>query len=484
MVCMSRTARAALLLAVLVLARDGSAAKNSELEGTWYVLIHYKNTLTANPDADRWLDFVWTFEMADSRLRWVQYPIVVFDDTAGRFELRESGRFRTLVAWTPDAAGWSYLAKGPRVNDRGSKSKALRGSDDGGWSSSGRRSASSASVFTYEEVWSISSLTAAGVFAIDDVLSSGLSEGDSEGRTQFVIQRAGADEFRGTYDRDGTRIGTFQMRRVGSVRGLKSSEDDRTPNQRLWENQRTALSDQLDRGLAEGSFREQKWPWEKEESFPKIGAPLDRVVAPLRERPHADINVILQKLLIFRVDTDPWQEISEEDALSGIADPAGTYAVMANRYCKALGEKQIGMWISVDWFLLQGNALAAYEYDKLEWQCMQSQLFHPAKGSLSETERQVTDWMSRNFPRGGVHPTALYQKGLSYLSVGRIDDAEKMLAAGGSSLEAGMRLGTIHQRTAAGHENAATMTQEEMLESALARGIRTARGAADQEPKN
>jgi hypothetical protein len=241
MVCMSRTARAALLLAILVLARDGSAAKNSELEGTWYVLVHYKNTLTANPDADRWLDFVWTFEMADNRLRWVQYPIVVFDDTAGRFELRESGRFRTLVAWTPDAAGWSYLAKGPRVNDRGSKSKALRGSDDGGWSSSGRRSASSASVFTYEEVWSISSLTAAGVFAIDDVLSSGLSEGDSEGRTQFIIQQAGADEFRGTYDRDGTRIGTFQMRRVGSIRDLKSSEDGLTPNQRFWENQRMAL---------------------------------------------------------------------------------------------------------------------------------------------------------------------------------------------------------------------------------------------------
>lgn len=473
---MSRAASAAALLTALVLAHDGAAVGGPALEGTWYVLVHYKNSLTANPDADRWLDFVWTFEMAGSHLRWTQYPIVVFDGTSGRFELTRSGRFRTLAAWEPDEAGWSYLAEGPRVNKRGSKSKTLRGSDTRGWSSSGRQAAISASVFTYEESWTITAAAEGGIIRIDDVVSSGMSEGEAEGRTQFDIEQASADEFRGSYDRDGTRVGTFQMRRVGAIRSLKSSEDGRSPNQRLWEKQRQALLEQLEQSIAEGSFGGQAWPWEQEETFPSIGSPLDQVIAGLRARPEADINIILQKLLVFRVDTDPWQEIGEEEALSGTVEAAGTYAVMANRYCMSLGEKDSGQWRSVDWFLLPQNALAAYDYNDLKWQCVSSGLFHPAKGPLGETERQMTDWMSRSFPKGTVTRTGYYQKGLSYLSVGRIEDADKMLAEGGRALHSGAERGTVGARTAAGHETVVTMTEEEMLERALVRGIRAARG--------
>lgn len=479
-----RSARGALLLIALTAltpAREGSAAQGTSLEGTWYVLIHYKNSLTNNPHADRWLDLVWTFRTSGDRLEWTQYPIVVFEEGSGRFERTRAGKRRSLGKWEPDEAGWSYLAEGPRVNSRGSKSKALRGSDARGWNSSSRGPARSANVFTYEESWSISSLASGGIIRIDDVLSSGAGGADAEETTEFRIAEAGPDELRGSYDRDGTRVGTFRMTRVGAIRGLKSSEDGRTPNQRAWERERQALLQQLKRSTADGSVAETQWPWDQDDTFPTIGASLAEVTSGLRALPEANVSIILQKLQIFRIDVDPWQEISEKQARSEGVDPVGTYAVMAARYCRAIGEMVRGEWRSADWFLLERNALAAYEYDRLEWMCAQQQLFHPAGGDLAEKERQVTGWMERKFPKGIAHPSEFYQRGLSYVSVGRIDDAEKMLAEGRAAFDSTTSQKEIYRRTADGHEDMATDTEENMLSKALERAIGAARGNAGGE---
>ncbi len=225
--------RAALLLLAWLLVPGSALAEGelSSLEGTWYVLIHYTDPSTANPDALRWKDLVWTFRPSGSRLEWTEYPIVVFSDQQGRFERGAAGLSRVLAAWEPTDAQWEYLQKGPRVNPRGSRSKTLRGSDAEGWHSRRPRRSLSASVVQYEERLSIEGLPERPVFTRDDVLGAGARE-EAEGRTRYAVEELSGREMRGRYQRDESQRGQFRMRRVGSVRDLEESPGTVTERQR------------------------------------------------------------------------------------------------------------------------------------------------------------------------------------------------------------------------------------------------------------
>jgi murein DD-endopeptidase MepM/ murein hydrolase activator NlpD len=220
-------------LAAAFVAAGGAAAEEIDLVGSWYVLVHYVDDHAGNPDQERWDDKVWVFERKGRRLTWTEYPIVVFDDDSGRFERRSSGQYaRILHAWEPSAMQRANISAGLQVNSRGSKNKSLRGSAAKGWSSGRRRSAASASVVTYEEVWSIEGTPERPVFRRADFLGSGGGSTDSmEGLTEYVttaVRRRG-DLLEGTYERDGTRHGTFRMMRSGEAKALGpgSSQQER-----------------------------------------------------------------------------------------------------------------------------------------------------------------------------------------------------------------------------------------------------------------
>lgn len=221
------TALAALLIAAPSLGFD--------LAGTWHVVSHYKDSEAPNADAERWEDRVWVIQREGERLRWTDYPIISLTDESGRFE-RSGGQYgRVLEYWTPNAAQQAELDSGPKVNSRGSKNKSLRGSDATGWKSASPRAARSASFITYEERWSIEFRDGSPVFTRDDVLGGGLTA-EAEGRTQWTGEQVSDRRVTGTYDRDGTRTGTFTMSRVGDVRFLDTKGP--TPNEKLRERQR------------------------------------------------------------------------------------------------------------------------------------------------------------------------------------------------------------------------------------------------------
>lgn len=205
-----------------------AAASELDLAGSWYVLIHYKDGNAGNPDEERWDDRVWVFEHEGRRLSWVEYPIVVFEDETGRFERRSTGQYaRILHYWEPDAGQRANIAAGLQVNSRGSKSKTLRGSDAKGWTSGRRGSAASASVVTYEEVWSIDGLPDRPVFRRVDFMGGGRTD-TMEGLTEYTTsERQGDDVLTGTFVRDGTRRGTFRMMRAGDARGLDAEKSQR-----------------------------------------------------------------------------------------------------------------------------------------------------------------------------------------------------------------------------------------------------------------
>lgn len=205
-------------LAALAAALAPAAAGAVELVGTWHVLVHYRDAKTANPDAERWEDRLWIFEAAGERLRWTEYPIVVFDDETGRFERRErTGQYaRVLHFWAPSEAQLANIRSGLAVNDRGSQVKTLRRAEQG-WSSAERASPGGVGVITYQETWSIEQPQDLPIFRQRDVLGSESAEG-LEGLTELRTEevREGGDLLVGRFERDGTRVGTFEMRRSGA----------------------------------------------------------------------------------------------------------------------------------------------------------------------------------------------------------------------------------------------------------------------------
>jgi hypothetical protein len=220
----------------LGLALPASAAEPAvDLIGSWHVLIHYTDDNSHDPSLERWDDKLWVFERSGSRLRWTEYPIVVFADETGRFERRPTGQYaRILHSWQPNPDQLAQIREGLEYNPRGMKSKTLRGSAAEGWRSSAAARAASASVITYTEHWSIEGTPGAPVFARRDVLGSALSE-SMEGLTRYATAEVepGAKVLRGSFERDGTRHGSFRMQRAGAAGVVKGS--GKTQGERLLE---------------------------------------------------------------------------------------------------------------------------------------------------------------------------------------------------------------------------------------------------------
>jgi hypothetical protein len=243
----------ALLVAVIVV----RPAEAVDLVATWHVLIHYKDSQTENSERERWEDRIWVFEREGSRLRWTDYPIVVFSDQTGRFEQLGSNRAsRVLHFWEPNAVQLAQIQEGLEINPRGSRSKTLRGSDLEGWSSGKKSGYQSARFITFHERWQITGMPDRPSFIRDDLMGSVATE-NVEGRTLWESEsvESGGEVIRGRYDRDGTRIGTFRMMRSGAVSTVKGSE--KSQGERAYKALFGAMGSQLFKGELPGGASEE-----------------------------------------------------------------------------------------------------------------------------------------------------------------------------------------------------------------------------------
>jgi len=208
----------------------------ADLVGSWHVLVHYQDAGTENPEAKRWEDRIWTFEKVGDQLRWVDFPIVVFDDDSGRFENIGGNRAsRVLDYWEPNAKQQEQIRTGLAFNSRGSRSKTLSGSDEKGWSSAKRTGGTyrSSRFITYEETWSIDGLPDKPRFERQDSMGAAGGE-DFEGRTLYeTTQIEAGDVLRGSFDRDGKRKGTFRLTRTGKVHSVSEGGGKSAVGQQL-----------------------------------------------------------------------------------------------------------------------------------------------------------------------------------------------------------------------------------------------------------
>jgi hypothetical protein len=236
--------RALRALCVLLMAAAASRAEAVDLSGTWYVLVHYKDDATAKPEVMHWEDRVWVFQQEGGDLVWKDYPIVVFHDDEGRFERSRRGYSRVVAPWEPSAGQLEQIRSGLEVNTRGAKTKTLAGSDTTGWHSKAKAQPQSAGYITYSESWSVEDPGGKPVFGRQDVLGASSMEaleGGMRFTTQSVSENGG--ELRGTYERDGTRHGTFRMMRAGPVGNV--GQDGKTPNEKQRERMEALIREAL-----------------------------------------------------------------------------------------------------------------------------------------------------------------------------------------------------------------------------------------------
>src|SRR4030095_4869869 len=79
-------------LALALITGFAERALAVDLDGFWYVLVHYQDSETENSHRWRVVDRGWTFAKKANRLEWTEYPIVEFADNSGRFEATRGGR--------------------------------------------------------------------------------------------------------------------------------------------------------------------------------------------------------------------------------------------------------------------------------------------------------------------------------------------------------------------------------------------------------
>jgi hypothetical protein len=182
--------------------------------------VHYKDAASSAAERERWDDRAWVFEREGDRLRWTEYPIVLFDSKTGRFENDGANRAsRTLQHWQPDEAQLADIKDGLAVNERGMASATLRRSEES-WVSAPKQAISSASMIRYEESWRVDRAAEGPIFKREDALRSERAE-DLGGVTIYTTRDAadGGRLLRGDFERDGTQRGTFTMTRTAGVHG-------------------------------------------------------------------------------------------------------------------------------------------------------------------------------------------------------------------------------------------------------------------------
>lgn len=194
----------------MLLLLAAQAARAVDLEGTWYLLVHYRDASSSNPDALRWEDRVWHFQREGERLLWTDYEVVSFVDTRGRFERNR----RVMGPWEPSRSQRREIERGLFANPRGARVLALEETEEGVWRTRADPDAlrRSRALMSFGLAGSVAGTRDLPVFTIDEMLRA---PGSVASLSQTVLttrsESPDDDRFTGDYARSGGRSGSFRM---------------------------------------------------------------------------------------------------------------------------------------------------------------------------------------------------------------------------------------------------------------------------------
>lgn len=174
-------------------------------------------------------------------------------------------------------------------------------------------------------------------------------------------------------------------------------------------------------------------------AFPDPDANLEQTIASLYAPPPIGTQVSIRRLEILRVDVEPWQAIPFEDLRDGrfASSDEADYAVVADTTCRSRVDLQTYQGEKVAWYLLRRNRLRAFDHFEFVEGCTVSNLFVPAPVEGAPVERALQQHVASEYPRSMVHVQELFQKGVVYARLDRVDDAKRMLNAGRSAFDVG-----------------------------------------------
>jgi hypothetical protein len=172
-------------------------------------------------------------------------------------------------------------------------------------------------------------------------------------------------------------------------------------------------------------------------AFPDETANLEQTVASLYAPTPVGAQLSIRRLDLFRVDTEPWQPIPFDALRSGAFESAdeADYAVVADFTCVGQVDLQRYYGEKIAYYLLRRNRLRAFDHYEFVEGCTVANTFVPAPPEGAPLERALQDYVAREFPRSMVHVGELYQKGIVYARLDRVDDAKRMLNAGRASFD-------------------------------------------------
>jgi hypothetical protein len=114
----------------------------------------------------------------------------------------------------------------------------------------------------------------------------------------------------------------------------------------------------------------------------------------------------------------------ESDSLAASSEQ--DYGILARWTCSGPGVNIQ----HVAWYLLPGNAMSAWDHVTFYEMCTPIPNYQPATGSQVTGERQLTVRADEEFPKRQELDVHLYAKGVQLVAVGRVEDAQAMLARG------------------------------------------------------
>jgi hypothetical protein len=171
--------------------------------------------------------------------------------------------------------------------------------------------------------------------------------------------------------------------------------------------------------------------------FPDTEANLEQTVASLYAPTPVGAQLSIRRLDLLRVDTEPWQPIPFAELQSGTYESTdeADYAVVADFTCIGQVDLQRYHGQKIGYYLLRRNRLRAFDHYEFVEGCTVANSFVPAPPEGAPLERALQDYVAREFPRSMVHVGELYQKGIVYARLDRVEDAKRMLNAGRSSFD-------------------------------------------------
>lgn len=205
------------LLALRAPAAEGDFAK-ADLNGSWYVLIHYTDASSENKDAKRFKDFAWTIEQTANTITWEYYPFVFFGEDS---EIVRRQAMKDATPWEPSASEWAAVRVAVDVSSRALQRKRMTGSMADGFKSLAPLASGGLNTMSFNRNWDVTfKPDRISIVIVDSLSGSGGLEGMEEAITYEINERVSADEYRGTYS-EGDKRGTLRMVKSAERRVVK-----------------------------------------------------------------------------------------------------------------------------------------------------------------------------------------------------------------------------------------------------------------------